>query len=97
MKRAFIINDVWFSIFGILIFTFGVLGYLALFAGNQWYSDESVLKSLKLHKPGVIEVVSLERNIFRKSLLHIKFQDLSRERVLLDSNILMNYHFSDVK
>ncbi len=70
------------------------LCYLVLGKGNFWYTEEGVLKELRVTRPNVTEIVKTQRNVFSKSVITVKEDGAIRD-FCLDSDIFWNYEFSD--
>lgn len=63
----------------------------AAICGNQWFTDDGVLKKIQLNHPKATQVVDTERNVFRESIISIQ-EEGQRIRYCLDSDILFNYN-----
>ena len=78
----------------VIVFGFGFVGGIIM--GNQWYTEDSVLKELKVEHPNVEHVISTERNLYAKSKILVQ-EGGERATYLLDSDVLWNYKFEKSK
>jgi len=77
-----------------IIVVFAILFINGILKGNQWYTEDGVLKSIQFEHPEVTEILKTERNIFDKSVIYVKEGGINRV-YLLDSNILFNYKIEE--
>lgn len=63
----------------------------AVVMGNQWFTEDGVLKKIQLDHPEAVRIVDAERDVFQKSIIVVEQKDGGRGRYCLDSNILFNY------
>jgi len=82
------------AIIGILLVGVYGIGISAICRGNFWYSDDGVLRELKVDHPKVTEVLKTKRNVFAKSVITVKENGVNHD-YCLDTNVLWNYEFSD--
>jgi len=62
--------------------------------GNQWFTEETVLRKLRAEHPNVTEIVDTQRNIWNYSEIKVK-ENGKLKTYLLDSNILFNYEIHE--
>ncbi|HEY4511983.1 MAG TPA: hypothetical protein VJH55_04035 [Candidatus Paceibacterota bacterium] len=67
---------------------FGLIGAVCM--GNEWFTEEGVLREIKAQNAKVQEIVTYKRKIFKKSEITVKVGE-TNQVYLLESNILMNY------
>ncbi len=70
-----------------------------LLMGNFWYTQEGVLKKIKLKYPnsGVVEVVDTQRNILKYSVVTVLQKDGTYKKYTVDSDIFFNYEIKEAK
>lgn len=61
--------------------------------GNFWYSEDGILKELKIDHPQITEVLKTTRNVFDKSIILV-MENGEKTEYCLDTNIMWNYEFS---
>ena len=69
----------------------GVLGiYGGIIKGNFWVSEESALKAIKRIEPNMVEVVEMNRRVWRYSKVIARDKDGVEHEFGIDANILQN-------
>jgi prepilin-type N-terminal cleavage/methylation domain-containing protein len=77
-----------------ILFWFVIIGVAV--KGNMYFTEEGVLRELKVEHPGIEKVVKTERNIMDFSKLMV-LEKGENKTYCLDSDILFNYKFSECK
>jgi prepilin-type N-terminal cleavage/methylation domain-containing protein len=72
----------------------GVIGGIIM--GNEWYSEEGVLRKIQLDHPQVAKIIDSQRNTWGYSIVKVE-ENGQRKEYCLDSNILFNYKVLDCK
>lgn len=92
-KRGFTLIEliIVIAVIVIIIGWFGAGGIIL--KGNYWFTEESVLKELRIDYPNVSSILKTERNVYSYSKILVENKDGSRAIFLLDSNVLFNYKF----
>lgn len=81
---------VMFAIFVIVVVLFvGV--YSSLLAGNFWFTEEGVLKEIRLSEAKAKTVLTSKRGVWKDSEITVELEDGRRQVFTLDTNILFNY------
>lgn len=76
-----------------LVAVVGVVGfYTTLIKGNFWYSEDGVLRELRVDYPKVERVLKTTRNVFSDSEIVVA-EEGKEKTYYLDSDILWNYQF----
>lgn len=75
-------------IVGFLFFGLGFIGGIC--RGNYWVSEKSALKSVRVVRPTIASVLSLERHIWGYSKVVVIDQDGGKHEFDIDANILQN-------
>jgi len=79
-----------FVIFAIVVVLFvGV--YSSLLAGNFWFTEEGVLKEIRLSEPKAQRVLTSQRGVWGDSEILVELEGGGRKTFLLESNALFNY------
>jgi|ERR1035437_1721684 competence protein ComGC len=76
-------------LFILALFFFFWIGVIIM--GNQWFTNDGVLNSIKLVDTNAANVVTYERNVLRKSVIVVREKDGSLKKFSLDSDVLLNY------
>lgn len=63
-------------------------------SGNQWYTEDGVLRELRVDQPTATRVMKSERNIFADSRITVE-QNGKPVEYCFGSNIMFNYTFED--
>ena len=63
----------------------------AVVMGNQWFTEDGVLKKIQLNHSNAVRIVDAERNVFQHTVITVEQKDGKRVRYCLDSDILFNY------
>jgi prepilin-type N-terminal cleavage/methylation domain-containing protein len=97
-KNGFTLVEVMIVMGLIAISAVVVYGFIitVICRGNFWFSEEGVLRELKVDHPGVTEILKTERNVHAKSVITVK-EDGFNHVYYLDSDMLWNYKFSESK
>lgn len=89
-KNGFTIIELIIIIIIFLVF----FGYFILIKtigmGNFWYTQEGVLKELKIDHPHISKIFKTTRNVFDKSVIVVE-ENGKKITYLLDSDIFFNY------
>jgi hypothetical protein len=59
--------------------------------GNQWFTEEGVLRSIQLNYPDVKKIIDVERNIFWRSIITAESDGGKRIKFELDTNLMSNH------
>lgn len=63
--------------------------------GNFWYTEEGVIKKIRLQYPEITQIIDTERNIFTYSVITVKEGEAAKKyyvkKYYLDTDILFNY------
>jgi len=77
------------------------IGYVLLFktvlAGNFWYTEEGVLRELRLDNPEIEKILSTERLAWSHSVITVADSEGRRRIFTLDTNVLFNYTLQEIK
>jgi competence protein ComGC len=65
-----------------------VIGFIS--KGNYWFSEDGVLKKIKLNHPKATKVIDTEREAWNYSIITV-IEDGVRKKYYLDTDILWNY------
>jgi hypothetical protein len=68
-----------------------------VFKGNFWFSEDSVLRELRVDRTEAVRVLKTERNVYSDSVITVENKDGSRADYCLDSDVLWNYSLSTCK
>ncbi len=63
----------------------------AVVMGNQWFTEDGVLKKIQLNHSNAVRIVDAERNVFKRSVITVDYGDGKRGTHCLDYDILFNY------
>lgn len=77
----------WLSLFLFVVGTF--------LTGNFWYDDSSMVRELKYKYPGVLGVVSVNRNIWAYTKIVAVDSEGQKRYFLLDSSLFGDYEFTE--
>ena len=77
------------SIFIIIIFGFGFIGVGIM--GNYWYTQDNVLKEIRVDHPEIVEIIKDKRKIWSYSEIIVENKKGERQIFLLDTNCMFNY------
>jgi len=85
-------------VIAILLIVVGFLGYYVVigcvFKANFWFTEDGVLRELKVDRPLVTKILKTERHPIDKSVIVVE-EDGQRYKYCLDSSVLFNYEFSE--
>jgi hypothetical protein len=65
--------------------------YSTLMAGNFWFTEEGVLREIRLSEPAAKTVLTSKRAVWDDSKITVELEDGSRKVFALDTNMLFNY------
>lgn len=78
------------AVFAVTILLFaGVYG--TLMTGNFWFTEEGVLKEIRLNEPAAKTVLTSKRAVWDDSEVTVELEDGSRKVFRFGSNMLFNY------
>ncbi len=90
--RGFTLVELVTVIILVFFVVFGVIG--AFLMGNQWFTEEGILRKIRLNHPDIsraIEVLDSERNFFAPSVITVEENGGQRKKFCFDSNIFFSY------
>lgn len=97
MKNTKVLGKAGYTLFEILVLSIILEILIVCFVivpmANCWFNSAGVLKEIRVLEPSASEIVSYQRNVFRKSVITVKLNDSTFRKYLLDSDILFNYKF----
>jgi hypothetical protein len=97
-KNGFALSEALIVIMmvAILVGTIGFGFVVGICMGNEWYSEDGVLRELRFIHPKVTRIVHTERHIWAYSVIVVDEGGIPKT-YLLDSNIEENYRFHEAK
>lgn len=68
--------------------------FLVLYCGNFWYSEEDILRGIKIDHPAVTEILNIKLGVIDKSIITVKENGVNHD-YCLDTSILRDHEFSE--
>lgn len=97
-QKGFTLGELMIAI--TIIFGLLIVGYIFLLRticmGNFWFTEDGVLREIKINHPVVTEVLKSTKNIFSKSVIVVK-EGGEIKNYCLDSDVFFNYEVFDCK
>lgn len=66
--------------------------FIPILCGNFYFTEDGVLRELKVDHPQATEILKVKRNVLNNSIITVK-ESGERKSYGLDTNILFNYKF----
>ncbi|MDP2655812.1 MAG: type II secretion system protein [bacterium] len=78
----------------VVVFGAGIVGTLCM--GNQWFTEDGVLRKIQVNHPSASQVVDVSRKVFRHSVITVN-EAGQKKQYCLDSDIMFDYEVTECK